>query len=355
MCLSETGTAFAPHSGGNSGHAPMSSAPVREPAIDTTYVQGGPGHGAAKHGPRAVGGAQAMGSAPRTPHVLVVSAREHPVAAALEQHGYIVLRARTGAVAVAAVNDAQQAPPDALLVIDALPDMESLVLAQRLRDAARLPPDTPIFAVAPSPPTVPQHRAALRAGVCEFLLEPVDVDHLAAKLASRLLARDARAGPAVDPATGLYDVQGLARCARDLTRRAFNHRAPLACVVLAPDVADADPADAAATQARVAKVLKESGRQSDAFGRIGPNEFAIIAPGSDAQGAKTLAARLLEAVEGGTGEPGDPAPRVRLHAGYDAVPNARYAPLGPEDLLARAVRALRRARASGASIGAPPD
>jgi len=46
---------------------------------------------------------------------------------------------------------------------------------------------------------------------------------------------------------------------------------------------------------------------------------------------------------------------MRLHAGYDAVSNARYAPLGPEDLLARAVRALRRARASGASIGAPPD
>src|SRR5438552_2233980 len=109
------------------------------------------------------------------------------------------------------------------------------------------------------------------------------------------------------------------------------------------------------SQARVAKAPKESGRQSDAFGRIGPNEFAIIAPGSDAQGAMTLAARLLEAVEGVTGEPGDPAPRVRLHAGYDAVPNARYAPLGPEDLLARAVRALRRARASGASIGAPAD
>src|SRR5213592_3953420 len=338
MCLSETGTAFAPHSGGNSGHAPMSSAPVREPAIDTTYVQGGPRHGAAKHGPRAVGGARAMGSAPRTPHVLVVSAREHPVAAALEQHGYIVLRARTGAAAAAAVNDAQQAPPDALLVIDGMPDVEGLV-------------------VAPSPPTVPQHRAALRAGVCEFLLEPLDGDHLAAKLASRLLARDAGGGAVVDPATGLYDVQGLARCARDLTRRAFNHRAPLACVVLAPEVVDgaADDAAVAHVLTRVAKALKTSGRQSDAFGRIGPNEFAIIAPGSDAQGAMTLAARLLLAVEGGTGEPGDPAPRVRLHAGYDAVPNARYAPLGPEDLLARAVRALRRARASGASIGAPAD
>jgi len=294
-----------------------------------------------------------MGAVSRTPQVLVVSAREHPAAVALEEHGYIVLRARTGAVAL---TKARQASPDALLLDGAaLPDMEVLDLARKLHQAVVPAPDTPIFIIAPSPPTVPQHRAALRAGVCEFLLEPLDGDQLAAKLARRLLVRDAAAGAAVDPATGLYDVQGLARCARDLTRRAFNHRAPLACVVLAPEVADADPADAAATQARVAKALKESGRQSDAFGRIGPNEFAIIAPGSDAQGAMTLAARLLEAVEGVTGEPGDPAPRVRLHAGYDAVPNARYAPLGPEDLLARAVRALRRARASGASIGAPPD
>jgi len=294
-----------------------------------------------------------MGTVSRTPQVLVVSAREHPAAVALEEHGYIVLRARAGAVAL---TKARQASPDALLLDGAaLPDMEVLDLARKLHQAVVPAPDTPIFIIAPSPPTVPQHRAALRAGVCEFLLEPLDGDQLAAKLARRLLLRDATAGAAVDPATGLYDVQGLARCARDLTRRAFNHRAPLACVVLAPEVVDADPADAAATQARVAKALKESGRQSDAFGRIGPNEFAIIAPGSDAQGAMTLAARLLQAVEGVTGEPGDPAPRVRLHAGYDAVPNARYAPLGPEDLLARAVRALRRARASGASIGAPPD
>src|SRR5439155_186923 len=257
--------------------------------------------------------------------------------------------------AVAAVSNERQGLPDTVLLDGAgVPDMEALDLARKLRQAVAQAL-TPIFIIAPSPPTVPDHRAALRAGVCEFLVEPLDGDQLAAKLARRLLVRDAAAGAAVDPATGLYDVQGLARCARDLTRRAFNHRAPLACVVLAPEVVDADPADAAATQARVAKALKESGRQSDAFGRIGPNEFAIIAPGSDAQGAMTLAARLLEAVEGVTGEPGDPAPRVRLHAGYDAVPNARYAPLGPEDLLARAVRALRRARASGASIGAPPD
>ena len=40
-----------------------------------------------------------MGLAPRTPRVLVASAREHPVAVALEERGYMLLRARTGAAA----------------------------------------------------------------------------------------------------------------------------------------------------------------------------------------------------------------------------------------------------------------
>src|SRR3989449_7212861 len=216
----------------------MSSAPVRNPAIDTTDTQGGAPQGAAKRARRAVGSAGAMGVAARTPHVLVVSAREHPVALALEQHGYVVLRARTGAAAVAAVNDAQQTSPDALLVIDALPDMESLALAQRLRDAAALPPDTPIFVVAPSPPTVPQHRAALRAGVCEFLLEPLDGDHLAAKLASRLLARDAGGGALRGPAARPSDVPGAAPRAGGLTPRAVDHPAAPPRVVLAPAVGD---------------------------------------------------------------------------------------------------------------------
>jgi len=119
-----------------------------------------------------------MGAVSRTPQVLVVSAREHPAAVALEEHGYIVLRARAGAVAL---TKARQASPDALLLDGAaLPDMEVLDLARKLHQAVVPAPDTPIFIIAPGPPTVPQHRAALRAGVCEFLLEPLDGDQLPA-------------------------------------------------------------------------------------------------------------------------------------------------------------------------------
>src|SRR3989449_2722033 len=178
----------------------MSRAPAHNPAIDTTDTQGGPGHGAAKRGSRAVGSERPMGLAPRTRRVLVASAREHPVAVALEERGYMLLRARTGAAAVAAVSNGRQALPDTVILDGAgVPDMEALDLARKLRQAVAQAL-TPIFIIAPSPPTVPEHRAALRAGVCEFLVEPLDGDELAAKLARRLLARDATAGAAVDPA-----------------------------------------------------------------------------------------------------------------------------------------------------------
>src|SRR3989442_8258559 len=237
---------------------------AHNPAVDTADTQGGPRHGAAKRGSGAVGSERPMGLAPRTPQVLVASAREHPVAVALEERGYMLLRARTGAAAVAAVSNERQALPDTVILDGAgVPDMEALDLARKLRQAVAQAL-TPIFIIAPSPPTAPEHRAPLRAGVCRFRVGPLDGDELAAKLARRLLARDATAGAAVDPATGLYDAQGLARCARDLTRRAFNHRAPLACVVLAPDVTDADPDEAAATlaMARLTKGLQATGRQT---------------------------------------------------------------------------------------------
>jgi diguanylate cyclase (GGDEF)-like protein len=275
----------------------------------------------------------------RTPRVLVVSTREHPVAAALEERGYTVLRAPTGA---AAATKAQQVTPDAVIIQGGPSNADAVGLAQLVRDGGGLAPDAPIFILAPRAPTPAQHLAALRVGVWEFLLEPLDYDTLAATLAAHLLARDVPSQAGVDPTTGLYDVQGLTRYARELAKRAFHHRAPLACVVLASDVPGAGPDDPAVARVlmQVAESLKASGRRSDAFGRVGPNEFAVVAPGTDAKGAMKLAERLLHAVQRTA-----PAPGMMLRAGFDAVANVRYAPLAPEQLLASALGAMRRARA----------
>src|SRR5205807_1239558 len=122
---------------------------------------------------------------------------------------------------------------------------------------------------------------------------------------------------------------------QELTRQAFHHARPLACVALAPVTTDGQNAVAVDL---LADVLRGTARRSDAIGRVGPGEFAVIAPGTDRAGAVLLAERLARGVKMLTGAtPG-------LRAGYDAVGNARYTPIEPKNLLSRATTALRAAK-----------
>ena len=112
----------------------------------------------------------------------------------------------------------------------------------------------------------------------------------------------------------LYTVRGLALRAQELTLQAFHHAQPLACVALAAVTADGQNAVAVDL---LADVLRGTARRSDAIGRVGPEEFAVIAPGTDRAGAVLLAERLARGVKTLAGAtPG-------LCAGYDAVGNAR--------------------------------
>jgi diguanylate cyclase (GGDEF)-like protein len=95
----------------------------------------------------------------------------------------------------------------------------------------------------------------------------------------------------------------------------------------------------------LAQVLRATGRRSDAIGRVGPGEFAVIAPGTDRSGAVLLAERLARAVTTAARGSGTPPPGLRV--GYDAVGNARYTPIEPKNLLARATTALRAAKGQG--------
>jgi hypothetical protein len=179
-------------------------------------------------------------------------------------------------------------------------------------------------------PTPGHHRDALRAGIWRVLTPPLGDEELVAILDSFMAAtRDGeRAGGerSRDAASGLYDLDGLAQRARELTLQAFHHHAGLACVALA------SAPEACETFARA---LAAGGRESDAIGRLGETEFAVVAPGTDPAGALKLAERLARL-----------APSASLHAGYDAVGNVRYTPLEPKNLLARARGALRVAQST---------
>ena len=286
---------------------------------------------------------------PRPPLLLVASHNHGPGLELLqlaERRGYTVRRAHTGAQAL---EQAHAAPPDLVVLDESLTDMDGFAASRALRDDPHVGPGTPLLLISDQRPSSPQHHAALRAGVWEFLRHPFHAEEIAAKLDTYVLLKldsdRARREASVADAAGFYTVRGLALRAQELTLQAFHHAEPLACVALAPVTFDGQNAGAVDL---LAEVLRATGRRSDAIGRVGPGEFAVIAPGTDRAGAVLLAERLARGVKmlaGGGGEGSTRGPGLR--AGYDAVGNARYTPIEPKNLLARATTALRAAKGQG--------
>jgi diguanylate cyclase (GGDEF)-like protein len=266
----------------------------------------------------------------------------------LGPHGYAVLRAYTGKQALERCRSAR---PDIIVIDTDLPDIDGLDVCRTLHDDPQISPSTPILVTSPGHPSRQKRLAALRAGAWDFLGSALDGEELPLRLDAYVRAKfdadRAREESLLDQLTGLYNVRGLARRARELGSQASRHQEPFACIVFSPivdEIEDEPLAEAAITAAveRLAKALRESGRVSDAIGRLGPTEFAIIAQGTDASGAVRLAERLAQALGVGA-VPG--LPRMRMAAGYDAVANYHDAPIEPSDMLVRATMAMRLSRA----------
>ena len=282
----------------------------------------------------------------RTPQLLIASHHAAPaaeLAQVAERRGYAVRRAFTATQALALTHEAP-VPPDVIVLDDSLPDMPVLDATRALRDDPQIGPSTPLLLITQGQPSPAEHHTALRSGVWEYLRHPFHPEEVAAKLDTYVLLkldgdRVRRADPVMDDA-GLYTLHGLAVRAHELTLQAFHHAEPVACLALAPVTFDERNASVVDL---VAHVLRTTGRRSDAIGRVGPGEFAVIAPGTDRVGAVLFAERLARAISSAAGDN-----RPSLRAGYDAVANARYTAVEPKNMLARATSALRAAKGMGA-------
>src|SRR5436189_201809 len=275
----------------------------------------------------------------------------------LEGGGYAVLQERTGQHGLERAGTTE---PDVILVDAELPDMAGVELCRMLRADPRVSSSTPILLTIRDAATREQRLAALRAGAWECIAPPHDAEEILLKIGAyvhaKLDADRARAGGLLDPVTGLYNRQGLARRARELGSQAFREHGPLACIVLALDVEPPEPG-AAPPQGgtglgRYVQAIKSAARLSDVIGRLSATEFAVLAPGTDAGGARRLAERLASSVAATTvtGTAGAAAASpVRVRCGYEAVANVGYAPIEPVDLLVRASTAVRTGRAEGGS------
>ena len=288
----------------------------------------------------------------RPPLVLIVSNQEwssRSLETILAPNGYAVLRAYTAASAMARARGAQ---PDIIVVDSTLPDSDGLELCRKIRRDRHVPLGMPIFIIGPEPPTRQRRIDALRAGAWEHLGQPLDAEEfllrIEAFVRAKLEADRARAEGLVDEATGLYNMRGLARRARELGSQASRQHAALACVVFAPDF-DTRDRDAASEEAltdaaqRLAGAFKAAWRLSDAIGRVGPSEFAVVAIGTDAPGSVKLAERVAQALAAVPALSATTRP-FELRAGYYTVPDFHSAPVDTVDALLRATAALRLAR-----------
>lgn len=297
----------------------------------------------------------------RPPLVLLASDQEwaaRSLESILGPHGYAVLRAFTGQQAVDLARSAQ---PD-LVILDArLPDMSGVDVCTLLRSDARFSAATPVLVTTAGPAERAQRLAALHAGAWDFFSQPLDGEILLLKLDNYSRAKReydrVRDEGLLDATTGLYNMRGLARRARELGADAQRRHSALACIAVAPGmeppVATDDPR-AEEIAARVGAAIRRTGRASDAIGRFGPAEFAIVAPATEAAGALRIVERLRESVEAISLV--NEGSQLKVRAGYSAVPDFAESAVDPVELLLRATTALRQGDAgpSGGVVSLDP-
>jgi len=270
-----------------------------------------------------------------------------------QQRGYVVAHTRSGAQALEL---ARLATHDLLVVDESLSDVTALDVCRSIRESARFDHSIPVVITSPVPADPSVRLAAYSAGAWEYCSHPVDYAPVFVKLETFLRARGeigiARSEDFVNATTGLYTSFGLRQLAGKLGARALRKHEPFACVAFAPQVQDREIGSSMLWKespdgfADVAHVFREQSRQSDVVGHVGDMRLAILAPDTDAEGARLLVARLQRELDRAT-ESKIIGGSVRLRVGYSAVEDLASSRINVAELVHRAESALDHAPLQG--------
>jgi PleD family two-component response regulator len=298
--------------------------------------------------------------------ILLVNDQEWAAAAlenVLAQSGYATMRARTGQQALALCASAN---PDAVIMDTRLSDISGVEVCRQLRHRRGDGGLVPVILTTTSAVSRAESLAALEAGAWELCGQPLDGDTLLLKLCNFVRAKrvsDAvRSEGLLDAHSGLYNVRGLARRANEIGAEAQRLHTALACVAF--DIEDqrwpagaggddgVGPAELSDLEVgRLGDVCRRFGRASDAYGRLGPREFAVVAPATGAEGAQRLVERMQEAMDA-LEEERPHALSLRLRAEYCVVDDYAESPVDAVEMLMRASAALRPDVRATAALGA---
>ena len=264
--------------------------------------------------------------------------------------GYEVKRTGSGRQAL---NSARRNEYDVLLVDERLPELSGIEVCVALRDDPLFDHATPIVVISAAHSTLPARTAAYAAGAWEYCHLPLDVDGLFLKLSTFLRAREqlaaGKAKSMLDPTSGLYTPFGLHQLAEQLEARAVRNHETFACLAFSPQPAgDGDGKRFGDDEgfADVAHLLLEQARKSDVVAKTGDSQLSILAPDTDAAGARLLVARLQKELSAASRK-SRLGGAIPLRAGSCAVPDLAAANVDLNELVHRAESALASLPLSG--------
>ena len=261
------------------------------------------------------------------------------------EKGYEVTRTGSGKQALKL---ARRGGYDVLMLDEQLNELSGVDVCLALRDDPLFDHAIPIVIISSSHRTLPGRMAAYAAGAWEYCHLPLDADGLFLKLGTFLRARQELAASQVkslmDPASGLYTQFGLNQLSEQLEARALRNHEAFACVAFSSQPTRLESGKGRSGEdmdsfADVVHVVREQARKSDVVAKTGDSQLAILAPDTDAAGARLLVARLqreIDAASKNTTHSGS----YRLRAGYCAVSDLSAANVDITELVQRANSAL---------------
>lgn len=275
-----------------------------------------------------------------------------------QQHGYVGVHTRSGAQTIELVRLANH---DVVVLDKSLEDVDAVNVCRALRDGALFDHSIPIVITSPTPVDPHARLEAYAAGAWEYCGHPVDLETIFLKLETFVRARresaQAHAELFVNSATGLYTSFGLQQLAGKFGARALRKHEAFACVAFSPQPLEREVGSTTVWGqspvgfADVAHVFREQSRQSDIVGHMDNSRLAILAPDTDAAGARLLVARLQRELDRASSNKAIPG-QVRLRAGYSAVSDLAASNLNVAELVHRAESALEHVpqRADGNAV-----
>ena len=259
-----------------------------------------------------------------------------------QEKGYQVTRTGSGKEALRL---ARHGGFDVIMLDERIEHLSGVDVCIALRDDPLFDHATPIVIVSSAHSSLPSRTAAYAAGCWEYCHQPVDVDGLFLKLTTFLRARrelaEHQAKSLMDPSSGLYTEFGLQQLAEQLEARAVRNHEAFACLAFSSEQTEQAASGGSETDSTafsdLANAVRGQARRSDVVAKKGQSQLAVLAPDTDADGARLLVARLqreIDAARSGRGS------GVRLRAGICAVSDLAVANIDVQELVHRAESAL---------------